>query len=101
MEVSSHLYAKSDLHPGTHCIGGWVGLTTDLDALEKKKILSWRGIEPQSVARRYVSTSVIGWQINWEGLEGRGCGDSTQGGKWSLTSREFSCDRGHQPPAVT
>ena len=33
--------------PGTHCLGGWVGLRPDQVALEKNKLLSVSGIEPQ------------------------------------------------------
>jgi hypothetical protein len=44
MEVRGQLHAHTALPPGkqppgTHCIGGWVGPRTDLDVMEKRKIL--------------------------------------------------------------
>jgi hypothetical protein len=37
----------SERAPGTHCIGGWVGPRTVLDAVEKRNILSLPGIQSQ------------------------------------------------------
>jgi hypothetical protein len=39
---ASHPYrfTSEETAPGTHCIGGWVGPSADLDVMEKKKI-SW------------------------------------------------------------
>jgi hypothetical protein len=41
MEVSGELYSPADLPtegkaPSTHCVGGWVGHRSSLDAVEKK-----------------------------------------------------------------
>jgi hypothetical protein len=38
MDVSCQLQTPAALAPGTHCIGGWVGLTAVLDAVVKRKI---------------------------------------------------------------
>jgi hypothetical protein len=45
MEVSSQLYASDrfsflERAPGTHSIGGWVGVRADLDTVEKRKTSS-------------------------------------------------------------
>jgi hypothetical protein len=42
MEVSGQFHTLAALlpgkkAPGTHCIGGWVGLRASLDAVEKRK----------------------------------------------------------------
>jgi hypothetical protein len=39
--------------PGTHWIGGWVGPTAGLDAVEKRKIFHCRELNPGLPARRY------------------------------------------------
>jgi hypothetical protein len=51
MEVSGQLHALVALPPweaasGTHCVGGCVGLRANQDAIEKRKILPFPGIEP-------------------------------------------------------
>jgi hypothetical protein len=33
--------------PGTHWMGGWVGHRTDLESVEKRKVMPLPGIEPQ------------------------------------------------------
>jgi hypothetical protein len=40
------LYLRERVH-GTHWIGGWVGLATGLDSVEKRKPLNISGIEPR------------------------------------------------------
>jgi len=40
MQVSGQLDAPATLPPGTHRIGGWVGLRAGLDAVVKRKIHS-------------------------------------------------------------
>jgi hypothetical protein len=47
MDVSGQLHA-----PGTHCIGGWVGPTAGLDAMEKIKSYPCRESNPGRPARR-------------------------------------------------
>jgi hypothetical protein len=39
MEMSSQLQAPARFTPGIHCIRGWVGTRSGLDAMEKRKIL--------------------------------------------------------------
>lgn len=46
MGLRDELYSWVIL-PGTLSVGGWVGPTAHLDALEKRKLLSPPGIEPQ------------------------------------------------------
>jgi hypothetical protein len=46
MEVSGRLHALAALPPGTqppstHCIGGWMGPTTGLDIMQKRKSLAF------------------------------------------------------------
>jgi hypothetical protein len=55
MEVSDQIHAPTALSPGerapdTHCIGGWVGSITGLNAVDKRVNLAL----PGSVARRYI-----------------------------------------------
>jgi hypothetical protein len=68
MEVSSQLHASAafpppnEISPSTHWIGGWMGLTASVDAMEKRKILTMPGIEswPSSLSlyqMRYPSYS--------------------------------------------
>jgi hypothetical protein len=40
---------------GTHWIGGWVGPRADLDAVEKRKILSLPGIEIQPLGHPVIA----------------------------------------------
>jgi hypothetical protein len=39
--------------PGTHWIGGWMGLRIGMDSVESRKILPPPGLELQLVASRY------------------------------------------------
>jgi hypothetical protein len=45
--------------PGTHWIGGWVGLTAGLDAVEERKISFLPGIEPRFHSRPARSVGAI------------------------------------------
>jgi hypothetical protein len=42
MEVSGQLHAPRERAPGTHWIGGWVGPSVGLDAVDKIKFLHCR-----------------------------------------------------------
>jgi hypothetical protein len=54
MGVSGQLHAPAaftpgDTAPGTHCVGGWLGLRADLDVMEERKIsCPWRESNPDS-----------------------------------------------------
>jgi hypothetical protein len=39
--------------PGTHCIGGWVGLTAGLDSCGKTRLTGIRSPDRQPLASRY------------------------------------------------
>jgi hypothetical protein len=39
-------FTPGERSPGTHCIGGWVGPTAGLDAVENRKTLPLPGINP-------------------------------------------------------
>jgi hypothetical protein len=63
MDVSGQLHAPAALHlgnsPGTHWVGGWVGLRAGLEAAEKRKYLP---IAIQLAARRYTDWAFPAWQ---------------------------------------
>jgi hypothetical protein len=46
MEVSGQINPPWRKDPGTHWIGGWVGPTAGLNAVDKRKKLTLLGIEP-------------------------------------------------------
>jgi hypothetical protein len=46
-------FTLGEIALGTHWIGGWVGPRAGLDAVEKRKILYYRGSNPARPARRY------------------------------------------------
>jgi hypothetical protein len=63
MEVSGQLHAPAALPPGerapgTHSIGGWVGPTTGLDDVEKRKFLLPLGLELRPLGRPVRSQSL-------------------------------------------
>jgi hypothetical protein len=48
------LFTSVEKAPGAHWIGGWVGLTAGLDAVEKKKVSPPPWIEPRAARSPYV-----------------------------------------------
>jgi hypothetical protein len=58
-------FTPREISPGTHCIGGWVGLGAVLDAVVKRKIPSPRresnprNLIVQSVAQRYTDWAIM------------------------------------------
>jgi hypothetical protein len=50
-----HHFTLRETDPSTHCIGGWVGLRSGLDVMEKRKISSPLGIESQLSSPKQVT----------------------------------------------
>jgi hypothetical protein len=50
-QLRSDRFNGEERTPGTHWIGGWVGLRADMDAMGKRKILLLPGIETRCSAR--------------------------------------------------
>jgi hypothetical protein len=44
-------FGPGDRVASTHCVRGWVGSRTGLDAMEQKKVLSLPGLEPRSFSQ--------------------------------------------------
>jgi hypothetical protein len=44
-------FTPGEIAPGTHWIGGWMGPSASLDAVEKRQILPLPGIEPRPSSR--------------------------------------------------
>jgi hypothetical protein len=55
-------FTPGERAPGTHYIGGWVGTRTDLDDIERRKILPYRDSDPLAihpVDNRYVECTIL------------------------------------------
>jgi hypothetical protein len=47
-------FTPEERAPGTHWIGGWVGLRTGLEDAEKRKLLAIPGLEPTALSRLHL-----------------------------------------------
>jgi hypothetical protein len=73
MDVSGQLHVPAALPPGTHWIGGWVGPTAGLDAVEKRIISCLcresnpdRPVQSSEFLMGLASTVVLGFGPRWD-----------------------------------